>query len=610
MKFVFLNILFFFFFFNSYSNVLKTYSGELTNDGKYGQHGIVTYKYYEDSVTHEFIKNGDFKYTFTGIGEYKGYTQIITGRYKNNLKEGKWTYSIVKNDYQESMNENKFYSGFISMTSNYINGYADGNWLYVSSSKFRSKINKYPSFIWSEFSKANIDTINANFAQNLVIGKLHVFDNSRNFYGTAYFDKFSMCSNNWRIQDNIIDAINEITFNSGFKSQVIKRKVSTQEVNDNSDNSSQFKTYLNYLNLIDSDTEKQYYKVDTISTINSQYYFNDYFDMLLDNEFFLYKSIGGDFAYENKFKGSYEILFKKFVSINSISGFVENYKNYYTEDIAYNQFKTSSYKVDDIIPKEQSIVYDFIKKMDNKNRLGIIQGFNAARFNNDTLKMFELWSNSYLRFDQLNKEDQQIVNNVGLYMKDIIAKSIKFSNKVIYLFDLLTKTYYQNLESNGVVKSYSNYGNWGAKSKTNDNSKLDCFILKEIFIEKVCNSRSSERGYSKVYIPISDSLLFYTKLINCVNDTSLYKSSAYNFVDNYFMLFNSLDYSHKDLQKCSFSFRHSEIKMNDFKIDMERTDLLSISKVYLENIFYGDINEKLIRLNEVESQIMKLNLQL
>ena len=50
-----------------FAQTIKKYTGELTNDGKFGQHGSVEYSYYEDSITHDYIKHGQFKYDFVGV---------------------------------------------------------------------------------------------------------------------------------------------------------------------------------------------------------------------------------------------------------------------------------------------------------------------------------------------------------------------------------------------------------------------------------------------------------------------------------------------------------------------------------------------------------------
>ena len=69
---------------SAYCQTLKTFNGTF-NDGKL-QNGTAVYTYYEDPNTHEYLKQGAFKYTFTGKGDYQGYDQTITGNFEKGLK--------------------------------------------------------------------------------------------------------------------------------------------------------------------------------------------------------------------------------------------------------------------------------------------------------------------------------------------------------------------------------------------------------------------------------------------------------------------------------------------------------------------------------------------
>lgn len=69
----------------------KTYSGEYEN-------GIATYQYYENS-DFERVLNGTFSYKVTDRREGRGYCTIeVSGRFKDNIKDGKWTYKVISLD--------------------------------------------------------------------------------------------------------------------------------------------------------------------------------------------------------------------------------------------------------------------------------------------------------------------------------------------------------------------------------------------------------------------------------------------------------------------------------------------------------------------------------
>ena len=78
---------------SAYCQTLKTFNGTF-NDGKL-QNGTAVYTYYEDPNTHEYLKQGAFKYTFTGKGDYQGYDQTITGNFEKGLKNGTGTMALV-----------------------------------------------------------------------------------------------------------------------------------------------------------------------------------------------------------------------------------------------------------------------------------------------------------------------------------------------------------------------------------------------------------------------------------------------------------------------------------------------------------------------------------
>jgi len=426
-----------FFAFLIFSNFLfaqniKKYTGQLTNDGKFGEHGSVEYSYYEDSISHDYIKHGQFKYVFVGTNEYKGFTQTITGKFDKGNKVGKWVYTINKRDYKDGY-EGKYYTGVVSLVADYINGYANGKWHYFSNLKYRRAV----GFGWSEYTNLGYDTIIANFKNNYVINKIHIVDNYNHFYADGYYNSNSMCDGNWKIQDNILESIREIKFKSGFKTEAVVRELNDLSVKKIENNNNYFER-LKYYNSIDvNNPERQNCKIDTISTIDSELLFDVYLKRLLNDDNFLYNSIGGDNSFREKFKGSYEVEFQEYnyYSLKDIKGFLENYNNYYTEDSAYKVFKSYNKNIGDFLPSERDLLMNFLKKMENVNRLGALKNFNSSRFKNDSLAMSLIWANSTMKYDKLNIDDKIIIDALNKLFKDTIElrKQLNLNTKLATL---------------------------------------------------------------------------------------------------------------------------------------------------------------------------------
>ena len=447
---------------------IKKYTGELTNDGKFGQHGSVEYSYYEDSITHDYIKHGQFKYVFVGTNDYKGYKQTITGKFDKGNKVGKWVYTINKTDYKDGY-EGKFYTGIINLVADYKNGYANGKWHYFSNLKYRRPV----GFGWSEYTNLGYDTVIANFKNNYVINKIHVVDKYNNFYADAYFNSNSMCDSNWKIQDNILSSISEIKFKSGLKTEVVVRELNDLSVKKVEKNNN-FER-LKYYNSIDvKNPERQKCKIDTISTIGSEYYFDIYFKRLLSDDNFLYKSIGGDNSFWEKFKGSYEVEFQEYnyYSLKDIKGFLENYNNYYTEDSAYKIFRSYNKNIDDFLPSERDLLRSFLKKIENVNRLGNLPNFNSSRFKNDSLGMCLIWANSTMKYDKLNMEDKMIIDTLNKLFKDTIElrKQLNLNTRLATLAMAKLPNY---LPTNGLVGWWPFNGNANDESGNGNNGTVN-----------------------------------------------------------------------------------------------------------------------------------------
>ena len=577
------------FFVSNYlsSQSIKKFTGEFTNDGKYGQHGIVEFSYFEDSITREYVKHGKFKYTFNGIGEYKGFIQSISGQFEKGLKVGKWTYTINKLDYKEN-GENKYYTGIVSLISNYKDGYANGNWNYYSNLKYRSQIIKYPGYVWSEYKNLGLDTINVNFKNNLIVSSLHINDKYSNYKADVFFDTNGYCDSSWHIIDNSLDLIRDIKFKKGFKVESVNRHLSDFSV-EKAENNYTYFDRLNYYNSLDIiNAERQKCSIDTISTIGSEIYFYEYFKRLLNNDNFIYSSIGGDLSFRDKFNGCYEVHFKEFASLKDIEGFLENYNNYYTEDTAYAIFKLTKKNIDDFMPSDRNIINNFIKKMTNVNRLGNLKNFNSFRFQNDSLGMYLTWNRGNIRYDQLSKDDKYIVDNLIKLFKDTFSNSLKFSKNLDLVTRDLFQTYSKFLIKNNIYDPF--------ESKTS--TKYECFYSDKLFKKEVYQNDFSN-GY--ILIPNTDSIFFMSNLNSCTLDTSVYKVSFVEIIKSYFNIYKSINRIYNSTPQVSITFSKSEIQYKG------NYDLISkYTDKFYSSLFFGDLNTSIIELKNSISEFSKL----
>lgn len=584
---------------------LKVFKGELVNDEKYGQHGVVEYSYYEDPITHEYVKQGPFKYTFNGDGEYKGFNQIITGQFSKGLKTGKWTYSIVNIDYKENQ-DNKYWTGTINLTSNYSNGYANGVWKYNSNLKHRGYFYKYPSYYWGEYTEIGKDTIIANFKNNYIIDKLHVFDKRHGFYADASFNSNSLCDGNWKIQDNTFDILVEETFKDGLKLNFVKRKYSTTIVEENKN----FKSDLDLLNeykiFKDSTNQKKFYQLDTFSSISSENLFAEYFRILLNNNRYLYKAIGGDLTFSEGFKGSFELEIKKYHSLNEISGFYENYQNYYTLDSAYSAYKNSGFNIEDIIKEERGILSSFISKIKSQYRLDNLKGWRECKANRDSVGLFLIWNrHSKIKLDSLAKEDRVIVDRIVSVFKDSLDNSNKFLERKERIFINLFKKYYKNLIeadvlnrdgflnsdpleiiSRGFLVNKQNESNLPQKQVHNG---LDCFVSSNLFdIEDNSKNRNiNATEFPFFYVPKSNIIKVNERLIECSKDTNWYGHDMILYIQKYINLFYSLQ---------------------NLPNNIKRLDAVN-NKGMLEYLFLGDLSSSNLVLDSIEIEIDKFKLK-
>ena len=286
---------------NLFGQPLKTFSGPF-NDGRL-QTGNATYTYYEDPNTHEYIKQGTFNYTFKGEGDYSGFNQTISGNFENGLRNGTWTHIIKMNDFGYG---NPYSTGTITLTANYKNGLADGNWKEVRSYKTRRAYYDHGEYKWEPFEPLKTMTINMNFREGNIIGKVDINDEFGKFKATGAYDNNSLCTGTWIINDMSWPINRELIFRDNLLYEYITRD-NNGKVIENINYKSDYDNLIRAKTMSLSEREEEGLIIDTIWGFipGGELYktdMGDYFSKLFtDKEYFLCNFIDGDLTYENMF---------------------------------------------------------------------------------------------------------------------------------------------------------------------------------------------------------------------------------------------------------------------------------------------------------------------
>lgn len=334
------------------TQTLKTFTGQFSC-GK-TQYGSATYTYYEDSETHEYVKKGLFNFSFNGKGDYQGYNQTVRGSFnKEGLKTGLWSYNIVMTDYGTS---NPYYTGTVTLTANYKDGYANGPWKEVISYKTRKKYYLYSKLVWEPYTQLKTTNITMNFKEGNLVNGISINDQFTNFSATGSYDDNSLCIGTWTINDAGWGMNRELVYKDNFLYELIPR--------DNQGKVNQY-AYEKYQSGYDeiikakamslSERENKGIAIDTLYGSNCMATKNiiDYINKLLSNDYFLYSFIGGDLTYEERAYGGGEIKLTK-----------HNYK-----PLIETQNSTSNQDINQVAYQFKQ-AEEFLAKGDTLNSLG------------------------------------------------------------------------------------------------------------------------------------------------------------------------------------------------------------------------------------------------
>ncbi len=296
---------------NNYAQTTKLFKGklELGIQGLW-QDADVSYNYYEDS-SHNYVKNGLFKLTFIGNGNYKGYHENIQGNFKNGLKNGIWIYDYNNNDIYQNGN---YVTSTIKLIANYKDGLPDGLWNCIVEGKYRTKkynrkTKKYEFGAWLSSLSENMSS---KFKKGVLVDNLTIVkkENEKitettniNFNDSGFFNGkyYTKDANNEEVSE----------YENGFLIKSIVRDLKSGKAVVNETGQADIFRQLFEKEKNNEIPSNSYY---SLITIESNFYRNKIASTFFGEQFH-YKSIGGDINYEEpnyNFKGiSYRKLENK-----------------------------------------------------------------------------------------------------------------------------------------------------------------------------------------------------------------------------------------------------------------------------------------------------------
>ena len=278
------------------AQTMKTYNGEFDNGE--ATKAKATYTYYEDAKTHDYIKQGAFKYVHSFNNEAGSYNATFNGVFKNNLKDGVWTYVITETNCLHS--DNLYYTGVTKLTATYSNGVPNGTWSYEQQCKRREKMLHNT---WSNYESLPNEITKATFKNGHFAGHFETLNNPTfaEFSSiTGNFDDNGNPTGNWILRN--LKTEESIQLQNGIVCQSLTREVNSgkithQEVGE--DELSKIRIDISQKKLTKASFDSLKIIADTIKLVNGEtgiLYFGESFN----GKFFKHDYIGGDATYFTK----------------------------------------------------------------------------------------------------------------------------------------------------------------------------------------------------------------------------------------------------------------------------------------------------------------------
>ena len=273
---------------------LKTFKGEY-DDGTANK-GYATYTYYEDKKTLEYIKQGAFKFTYSDKDEISSQKVSISGNYKNNQKDGIWSFIITYTNWPN--NANAFITGAKTLTASYVNGKPKGSWIYRYDFRTREKRFSSAGFIWTPFVTGPSELVTATFRDGIITGPVTFVNNPP--YGqynniTGQYDNLGRMVGKWIYKSPDKEKVCE--FKNGIVVSFIVRQTSSGRITSKDIDDQEMTRIKNDFiigKITTADLTKLNIKIDTVDAVK-----NDDYDFVLSfkSKDFRFEYIPGDDSY-------------------------------------------------------------------------------------------------------------------------------------------------------------------------------------------------------------------------------------------------------------------------------------------------------------------------
>lgn len=416
---------------NLFSQNLKTFNGKF-EDGTIDK-GTATYTYYENPETNEYVKHGNFKYTYTEKKDISTYNLVITGNFKHNKRDGLWSYTLSVVDWPT--NGDSYITGTKTLLANYVNGLPDGTWNFNYNAKTRDKLFNSYGFSWTNYQTIPTQSVSTSFIDGTISGAFQLSNTL--FYSDFHsiigqFNENGFMNGKWTFNGTKEEKTME--FKDGVLVKYVLRDLSTgkviaQEIDD--ENMTRIKNEFLAGKDIQEDIKKYKIKIDTIDAVEELYYNFDY-SFKLDE--FKFKYISGDETY-NYISDKYTFIDNrnegKFIYFTQAEIFeledLSEYKSYLS-NIENKMYQSALNSLNSILKKYKNNLDEFdLSKLDKDLKdceflVSKEQGKQKARAVFDSLFEFK----SVTVADQDDKDLEKIIllleNNLDAFTESEISK--------------------------------------------------------------------------------------------------------------------------------------------------------------------------------------------
>lgn len=136
-------------------------------------HGKVTYQYYEDQQTGNYIKHGSFQYTENQKGPVNTVTGTrtanVSGTFKDGVRDRQWTFVVKTVDW--GTGSGPYYTGTMNSVQTYKDGVPNGLWKISDVVKSRSRVYAgNNTYTWGAYETINDQTATTTFKDGYTVG--------------------------------------------------------------------------------------------------------------------------------------------------------------------------------------------------------------------------------------------------------------------------------------------------------------------------------------------------------------------------------------------------------------------------------------------------------